>query len=231
MNEMKKNKAAGPDGITVEQLTAPDEFGIDKTTEIMNQMRDSGEIPEDMARSIFLALPKKPGAINCEPHRTISLVSHMTKILLCVLMNRARNKIKPEIGPEQCGLMQDTDTRNAIFIIRMLPERVLEVQKDLYICYIDYTKAFDKVKYEQLFDILENLDLDGKDLKVMRNLYWEQSACIRIGNDYSQYKMIQRGVRQGCVFSPDLFNIYSETIMGELEELEGLIVGGRKIQI
>uniref|UniRef100_A0AAQ6A1U7 ribonuclease H n=1 Tax=Amphiprion ocellaris TaxID=80972 RepID=A0AAQ6A1U7_AMPOC len=109
----------------------------------------------------------------------------------------------------------------------MLAERALEVQKDMYICYIDYTKAFDKVKHEQLFDILEKLDLDGKDLRVIRNLYGEQSACIRIGNDFSQYKMIQRGVRQGCVFSPDLFNIYSETIMRELEELEGLIVGGR----
>uniref|UniRef100_A0A3P8SQG9 Reverse transcriptase domain-containing protein n=1 Tax=Amphiprion percula TaxID=161767 RepID=A0A3P8SQG9_AMPPE len=82
MHKMKKNKAAGPDGITVEQLTALDEFGIDKVTEIMNQIYDSGEIPEDMEKSIFIALPKKPGAIDCELHRTISLMSHMTKILL-----------------------------------------------------------------------------------------------------------------------------------------------------
>ena len=74
-------------------------------------------------------------------------------------MNRARNKIRPEIGPEQCGFMLETETRNAIFIIKMLAEGALEVLKDLSICYIDYTKAFDKVKHEHLFDVLERLDL------------------------------------------------------------------------
>ena len=83
------------------------------------------------------------------------------------------------------------------------------------------------MKHKHLFGILEKLDLDGKDLRVIRNLYWEQFACIRMGNDVSQYKMIQRGFRQGCAFSPDFFNVYSETIVRELEELERLIVGGR----
>ena len=58
--------------------------------------------------------------------------------------------------------------------------RAIEVQHDLYLCFIDYAKAFDKVKHEDLFAFLQNLDIDGKDLRLVRNLYWEQSAAIRI---------------------------------------------------
>ena len=80
-------------------------------------------------------------------------------------------------------------------------ERCIEVQKDIYLCFIDYSKAFDKVKHQNLFSILDNLDVDGKDLRIVRNLYWEQSAAVRIGGDLSEYRPIQRGVRQSCVSS------------------------------
>ena len=70
------------------------------------------------------------------------------------------------------------------------------MQKDLYLCFIDYSKAFDKVRHEKLFNILEHLDIDGKDLRVIRNLCWDQSAAVRIGGELSEYKLIKRGVRQ-----------------------------------
>jgi hypothetical protein len=163
-------------------IVALEDFGIEKLTEEFNKVYDSGEIPKGLIKSIFIALPKKPGATECELHSTISLMSHLTKILLCFVMNRARNKIRPKIGKEQFGFVQDAGTRNAIFILKMLSERererTIEMQKDLYMCFIDCTKAFDKVKHKELFNILYNLDLDGKDLRVLRNLYWEQTVCF-----------------------------------------------------
>ena len=93
-------------------------------------------------------------------------------------MMRVRRCTKPEISQEQCGLVEDTGTRNAIFIVRTLRERAIE-----YLCFIDYAKAFDKVKHEDIFEFLQNLDIDGKDLWLIRNLYWEQSAAIRIGGN------------------------------------------------
>ena len=79
----------------------------------------------------------KPGAIECELHRTINLMSVITKVILKVLMWRMRNKIRPEISNVQCGFMKDTDTHNAIFILRHLCEKAIEVKKDilLYIFY------------------------------------------------------------------------------------------------
>ena len=149
INHMKNNKATGPDEIAVEQIKGLGEFGIEKLTLILNEIYDSGEFPEDLSKSIFITLPKKPGAIECELHRTISLINHTTKILLHVLMNRVRNKLKTEISDVQYGFVEDKSTRNAIFIIRMLTERAVEMQKNLYLCFIDYKKAFDKVKHEQ----------------------------------------------------------------------------------
>ena len=190
---------------------------------------ESGDIPTDLSKSIFIAIPKKPGATECEMHRTISLMSHITKVILRVIMMRVRRKLKPEIGKEQCGFMEDTGTRNAIFMLRMLSERAIEMQKEVYVCFIDYTKAFDKVRHEDLMDILQDLDLDGKDIRLIRNLYWEQTACMRIDNEFGDSTQIKRGVRQGCVFSPDLFNLYSERIMRELDSAEGFVIGGHNL--
>ena len=86
----------------------------------------------------------------------------------------------------QFVFVPDKGTRNAIFTLSMLMERCIEVQKDLYICFIDYSKAFDKVKHEKLFEMLNQLDIDGKDLRVLRNLYWDQTAAVRVGGELSE---------------------------------------------
>ena len=156
-------------------------------------------------------------------------MSHLTKILLRVLMCRMRNKIRPEISEVQFGFVADKGTRNAIFTLNMLLERSIEVQKDIYLCFIDYSKAFDKVRHEDLFNILSGLNIDAKDMRILTNLYWEQSAAIRIEDEISDYRPIKRGVRQGCVLSPDLFNLYSEMILRNIEELQGVKVGGREL--
>jgi len=226
LKKMKRNKAAGPDEIVTEMLTSLEDFGMEKLTELINKIYNSGEIPKDLSKSIFIVLPKIPGSIACELHRTISFMSHVIKLILKIIMYRAQRKIRREIGKEQCGFMEDTGTRNAIFMIRMLAERAIEMQGDLYLCFIDYTKAFDRVQHEKLLQDLIDLDLDGKDLRFIWNLYWEQTACIRVENELSAYVDIKRGVRQGCVFSPDLFNMYGEKLFRDIDELEGVRVGG-----
>ena len=173
-----------------------------------------------------LQYPKKRTA-ECDQQRTISLMSHLTKVMLPVLMKRMRNKILREISENPFGCTADKDTRNAVFSLRTAMERAIEVQKDLYLCFIDYSKAIDRVKHSDLFDILLRHNCDGKDLRVIRNLHWKQEATIRIDNDCSVYKPICRGVRQGCVFSPDLFN--SELILRNIKHHEGVRVGGNNI--
>ena len=75
---------------------------------------------------------------------------HQRKILMRVIMARVRRVIKPEIGKQQFGFVKDSGTRNATFIMRMISERAKEMQRDVYLCFIDYSKAFDKVKHEEM---------------------------------------------------------------------------------
>ena len=229
IRKMKHGKAVGPDNIPIEVFAVLEDIGIDFLTKLLNSIYDSGKIPKDLAKSVFITLPKIPGTMDCELYRTISLMSHLTKVLLRIIMARIRKSLRPEISQLQFGFVPDKSTRNAIFTLSMLAERCIEMQKDLYLCFIDYSKAFDKVRHEKLFNILEHLDIDGKDLRVIRNLYWDQSAAVRIGGELSEYTLIKRGVRQGCVMSPDLFNIYSEMILRNLENYPGVKINGVNI--
>ena len=95
----------------------------------------------------------------------------------------------------------------------MISERATEKQRDVYICFIDYTKVFDRVQCDELLKMLMNLDLYGKDICLIQNLYWDQSACIRIENEMNEYTKMKRGVCHRCVLSLDLFNLYSELIL------------------
>ena len=126
-------------------------------------------------------------------------MNHVTKILLRAIMMRVRNKIKPEIAEEQCGFVEGKGTSNAMLKLQTLIERSLEVNKDVSLCFIHYTKAFDQVRHDELVRQLTQLKVDGKDLRIIKNMYWEQRACMKVSNDFSSFEKIQRGVRQGML--------------------------------
>ena len=105
------------------------------------------------------------------PFLFLSLMSHITKLLLRIIMMRVRNKINPEIAEGQCGFVEGKGTTNAIIILRTLIERALEIQKDVYLCFIDYTKAFYRVRHNEIIKELTKLKIDGKDLRIIKNMY------------------------------------------------------------
>jgi len=154
LDSMAKAKAAGPDGIVVEMLSALEEFGVSRITQLANKIYAEEHFPAEMCKSVFITLPKKPGATKCELYRTISLMNQLTKVILRVLLNRLRGRTAGEVAEEQYGFTPDKGTRNAIFVLRMLGERAVEMQKDLYVCFIDYVKAFDRVQHGPLFEML-----------------------------------------------------------------------------
>ena len=93
----------------------------------------SGSFPSELNKSIFITLPKVNGTIKCEKHRTISLMSHVTKLVLRTDINRIRGRTLDEIAPVQYGLMPDKGTGNAMFVLRRLVERSVEKQRDDHI--------------------------------------------------------------------------------------------------
>ena len=186
-------------------------------------------MPDEMSKSVFIPLSKKSGTLLCEEHRTISLMSHLTKILLKVLMRRNKSKIEAELSDTQFGFRPDCGTRNAVFTLKNVCQRAIEMTNDIYLCFVDYTKAFDRIVHNELIHLLDDLNLDDKDLRLIQSLYYDQAAVIRVRNETSHSVEIERGVRQGCVLSPDLFSVYSEVLINALEDLNGVSVGGVNI--
>ena len=91
-------------------------------------------------KSIFKALPKNPGAMECENHRTISLMPHLIKILLRIIKNRIKKKVHYEIAEQQYGFMPDKGTINAASVLKNIAQRSTEMQKDLYLIFIDFSQ-------------------------------------------------------------------------------------------
>lgn len=191
------------------------EVSTKEITELFNAIYDTGHIPEDWLLSTFVTLPKKPSAKTCEEFRTISLMSHTLKIFLKIIHNRIYRKYEDNIGETQFGFRNSMGTREALFTMQVLIQRCRDVSCDVYICFIDYAKAFDRCQHEKMISALQRIGIDDRDIRIITNLYWNQSAQVRIGDQMSDQVEIRRGVRQGCVLSPTLFNIYSEEIFSE----------------
>ena len=105
--------------------------GIAELTKLSNIMYIQGGFPSELNKSIFITLPKfclfKFRATKCEKHRTISLMSHITKLVLRIVINRIIIRTLQEVSPEQYGCIPDKGTRNAIFVLKRLVERCIHL--------------------------------------------------------------------------------------------------------
>ena len=116
--------------------------------------------------------------------------------------------------------------------LRWYMEKAREFQKDIYFCFIDYAKAFDCVDHNKLWKILKEMGIPDHLICLLRNLYAGQEAIVRTGHGIKDWFQIGKGVRQGCILSPCLFNFYAEYIMRNsgLEETQaGIKIAGRNI--
>ena len=107
-----------------------------------------------------------------------------------------------------------------------------EFQKNIYLCFIDYAKAFDCVDHNKLWKIPQEMWIPGHLTCLLRNLYAGQVPTVRMGHGIMDWFQIGKGVRQGCILSPGLFNLYAEYIMknaGLDESKAGIKIAGRNI--
>ena len=128
------------------------------------------------------------------------------------------------VGIDQFGFEKGRSARDAIGVLRNLGERSLQHGKDTFICFMGYEKAYDRVNWSKLSQILEKVGVDRRDRQLNRNLYLCQSVTVRIAGEYSGECKLDRGVRQGCPLSPLLFNIYIQALMNEALENSGQMV-------
>lgn len=231
IKQMKKNKAPGKDGIPAEIIKALTGQAIKELENLIIKMYEHGKWPEDFCESIIVPIKKKQHAVECKDHRTLSLICHSSKIMLRILTKRLEKKAYEYIGSNQFGFRSKRGTREAIGVLRTICERSIEYGNDVYVGFVDLEKAFDRVDWRILLDTLMKIGVDWKDRRMIKELYLNQSARIRIQGSVSEKAIIGQGVRQGCPLSPLLFSIYQERLMREAMESveEGIKIGGDTI--
>ena len=118
-----------------------------------------------------------------------------------------------ELPDVEAGFRKGRGTRDQIANICWIIEKAREFQRNIYLCFIDYAKAFDCVDHNKLWKILQEMGIPDDLTCLLRNLYAGQEATVRTGHGTTDWFQIGKGVHQGCILSPCLFNLYAKNIM------------------
>ena len=150
--------------------------------------------------------------------------------MLKILQARLQQYVNRELLDVQAGFRKGRGTRDEIANICRIMEKAREFQKNIYFCFIDYAKAFDCVDHKKLWKILKEMGIPDHLTCLLRNLYAGQEATVRIGHETTDWLQIGKGLRQGCILSPCLFNFYAEYILRNagLEEAQAGIKIARR---
>ena len=182
---------------------------------ICQQIWKTQQWPQDLKRSVFILIPKKDNAKECSNYHTIALISHASKVMLKILQARLQQYVNHELPDIQAGFRKCRGTRDQIANICWIMEKAREFQKHIYFCFLDYTKAFDCVDHNTLWKILKQMGIPDHLTCLLRNLYAGQEATVKTEHGTTDWFQIGKGVRQGCILSLCLFNLYAEYIIGE----------------
>ena len=152
--------------------------------------------------------------------------------MLKILQARPQQYMNRELPDVQAGFRKGRGTRDQIANIRWIIKKAREFHKNIYFCFIDYAKAFDCVDHNKLWKILKETGIPDHLTYLLRNLYASQEATVRTGHGTIDWFQTGKGVCQGCILSPCLFNLYAEYIMKNagLEEAQaGIKIARRNI--
>lgn len=209
IKQLQAGKAPGPDGIPPEIFKEGGEAIATKLTELMQQFWEEGSVPQDFKDANIIHLYKNKGdRASCDNHRGISLLSIAGKIMARVVLNRITHHLLDDVVSEsQCGFRSNRGTVDMIFALRQLQEKCREQNQNLYILFVDLTKAFDTVSREGLWAILAKLGCPPKFVKIVQSFHDGMMARIVENGDVSDPFPVSNGVKQGCVMAPTLFSL------------------------
>ena len=180
---------------------------------ICHQIWKTQQWPQVWKSSVFIPIPKKGNAKECSNYHATTRISHASKVMLKILQARLQQYVNRELPDVQAGFRKGKGTRDQIANICWIIEKAREFQKNIYFCFVDYTKAFDYVDHNKVWKILQEMEIPDHFTCLLRNLYAGQEATVRTGHGTMDCFQNGKGVHQGCILLPCLFNLYAEYIM------------------
>ena len=165
------NKASGGDGIPVELFQILKDDAVKVLHSICQQIWKTQQWPQKWEMLVFISISKKNNANECLNYCIIALVSHTSKVMLKILQARLQQYVNHELSHVQAVFRKGRGTRGQIDKIHWIIEKAREFQKNIYFCFIDYTKPFDLVDHNKLWKFFPELVIPDHLTCLLRNLY------------------------------------------------------------
>ena len=219
MKAMANEKAVGPDGLPAELL----KLGLQQDRTILLEFHRlttligrERKVPQQWKDAVITVLHKTGDKTECGNYRDISLVSHAGKVLLKVVARRlsAYCEAKGLLPEEQCGFRPNRSTTDMMFVVRRLQEIGRKARVSLFMCFIDLQKAYDTVDHTLLWQVFTRIGVPPQMIAVIQQFHDGMRACVRPDDGVcSDWFEVKQGLRQGCVLSPLLFNIFFAAVL------------------
>lgn len=229
VRKMKLGKAARTDGIPMEAYMYGGRTIREGVVELLKRVWKENYISEEWRNSVLILIYKKGDYSRKENYRGISLLCTAYKIYTEILRGRLEKEIKERmLLPEsQAGFRKGRSTLDNIFILNHLIQREKGMkEKKIYILFVDLKVAFDTVEREKLWQILKEKGVSKEIRLRIRKIYKETKVAIKSKEKMAEEFWTFRGVRQGCILSPFLFNMYIADLDKYFRERE---IGGLKL--
>lgn len=221
--KLKNNKAPGIDGIRNEMLKEGIFVLAPALCELFNSIYESGKFPSKWRLSTLTVLHKKGDKSEPKNYRGIAVSSNLCKLFCLVLHNRLvtytdKYKIIP---PEQIGFRKNCRTSDHILVLKSLIDKYinLAVKSNLFVCFIDFSAAFDTVWRSALLYKLMQAGIGGHFINIIHNMYSLVSFAIKCDGKLTDTFNTSVGVKQGCILSPMFFNIFISDIPKIFDDL------------
>ncbi len=220
--QMKSRKAPGNDEVTADIFKAGGPPVLRWLYEIFTGVWKNEEMVEDWNLAILIRLFKKGDKQLCDNYRGISLLNVTSKLFSRMILNRIQQFIDNQLLEAQAGFRANRSTIDQIFTLKMIMEKRKEFNKPLFLCFIDITKAYDSVNRELLWKVCRNYGISEKLVNLLKMLYKNSKAKVRIDGELSTSFLIETGVLQGGIPSPILFNMLFDFIIRKVIDEAGV---------
>ena len=216
IKSLKNNKAPGLDNLNAELLKSDTETAACIFEPLFRKIWVEAYVPEDWTKGTIIKIPKKGALSDCNNWRGITLLSIPSKVLAKVIIGRIYEAVDVILRKEQAGFRKGRNCTEQIFALRNIIEQCTEWQRQLYINFVDFEKAFDSVHRDSLWRILRAYGIPAHMVNLIKSFYSNYSCCMKGSNIWFEVKT---GVRQGCVMSALLFNILIDWVMRKTTEV------------
>ena len=214
VNSLKTCKSPGSDNLLNEYFISSFDILGSHICDIFNIIFKTGYFPDKWTEGVITPVYKKGDPKIASNYRGITLVSCLSKLFTTVLNKRLEKYCNSHhtITDAQFGFRKGCSTVDAIFILNSIVQKYLNENKRLYVVFVDMFKCFDSIYHNALYFKLFKTGINGKMLRIIRDMYSNLKSCVKICNTYSDFFEYTVGLRQGEVISPIPFSLFVEDL-------------------